>query len=146
MVNDATVTLVAAFEGLRLVAYVCPAGVWTIGYGHTSAAGSPVVVPGMRMSSAEARAVLERDLATVAAGVRAAVTVPLTPNQLGALTSFAFNVGLGAFRKSSLLRRLNRREYDAVPLELRKWTRGGGKVLPGLVRRRAAEAALWGTA
>lgn len=135
--------LIKEFEGLKLNAYLCPANVWTIGYGHTSAAGSPTVTPDMKISQAQAEHILASDLLKYEVAVERAVTVPLTQNQFDALVSFAFNCGIGALQKSSLLKKLNRGEYDAVPAELMKWNKAGGKELAGLTRRRRAEAALW---
>ena len=135
--------LIKEFEGLRLTAYLCPANVWTVGYGHTSAAGAPNVHSGMRITEVEAEAILRRDLVRYETGVKRLVKVPLNQSQFDALVSFCFNVGEGALGKSTLLRKLNRGEYGSVPAELMKWTRGGGKELPGLVRRRRAEAKLW---
>jgi lysozyme len=137
------IALIKEHEGKRLKAYLCPAGVWTIGYGHTTGAGSPAVREGMKITAAEADAILVRDLGIFERGVLNAVKVPLTQGQFDALVSFAFNCGIGALQKSTLLRKLNAGNYDAVPAELMKWTRAGGKVLPGLVRRRREEAALW---
>jgi hypothetical protein len=87
--------------------------------------------------------ILASDLVKFEDGVDNLVKVPLKQNQFDALVSFAFNVGLGALGKSTLLKKLNAGQYDAVPAELMKWTKAGGKELPGLVRRRRAEAALW---
>jgi lysozyme len=135
--------LIKEFEGLRLTSYLCPAKVWTIGYGHTSAAGEPLVKRGMRITKARAEEILRADLATYEAGVLAAVSVPITQGQFDALVSFAYNCGVGALRKSTLLKRVNAKQFDRVPAEFMKWTRAGGKELPGLVRRRRAECALW---
>lgn len=135
--------LIKDFEGERLQAYLCPAGVWTIGYGHTDAAGPPKVVPGMVITKREAEDILRKDLIKYEAAVERAVTVPLKPNQFDALVSFCYNIGPGAFSKSTLVKKLNRGEYDAVPAELMKWNKANGKELPGLTRRRRAEAALW---
>jgi lysozyme len=141
--SDKGVALIKAHEGLRLNAYLCPAKVWTIGYGHTSAAGDPAVRQGMKITRPEADTILRRDLAMFERGVSRRVKVPLTQNQFDALVSFAFNVGLGAFERSTLLRRLNAGQHQAVPAELMKWTKGGGRELPGLVNRRRDEAGLW---
>lgn len=135
--------LIKEYEGLRLNAYLCPAKVWTIGYGHTSAAGAPAVRRGMKITKARAEEILRADLAKYEAGVLAAVSVPITQGQFDALVSFAYNCGVGALRKSTLLKRVNAKQFDRVPAEFMKWTRGGGKELPGLVRRRRAECALW---
>jgi lysozyme len=139
----AGLNLIKEFEGRRLQAYLCPAGVWTIGYGHTTAAGAPAVSKGMSITPEEANDILKRDLKKYETAVSQAVKVPLSQNEFDALVSFCFNVGPGAFAKSSLVKKLNRRERDAVPAELMKWTKGGGRELPGLVRRRRAEAKLW---
>jgi lysozyme len=141
--SAAGINLIKEFEGVRLKAYRCPADVWTIGVGHTSAAGPPVVKAGMEITNAQAMKILANDLVKFEDGVDSAVKVPLKQNQFDALVSFAFNVGLGALAKSTLLRKLNAGQYDAVPAELMKWTKAAGKELPGLVRRRRAEAALW---
>lgn len=137
------INLIKEFEGVRLKSYKCPAGVWTLGVGHTSAAGPPAVKPGMEITNAQAMKILANDLVKFENGVDSLVKVPLKQNQFDALVSFAFNVGLGALGKSTLLKKLNAGQYDAVPAELMKWTKAGGKELPGLVRRRRAEAALW---
>ena len=141
--SQAGVDLIKQFEGQRLTAYKCPAGIWTIGYGHTSAAGAPEVQPGMTITYQEANAILVRDLGKYEDAVDRLVKVPLTQNQFDALVSFTYNVGEGALAKSTLLKKLNAGQYDAVPAELMKWTKGGGKELPGLVRRRRAECAMW---
>lgn len=141
--SDKGVREIQASEGLRLQSYLCPAGKWTIGYGHTSDAGPPRVLPGMRINRAEAEQILRDDLRMFEAGVMALVKAPLTQGQFDALVSFAYNCGLGALKKSTLLKRVNAREFDKVPAEFMKWTRGGGRELPGLVRRRRAETALW---
>lgn len=137
------IKLIKDFEGERLGAYLCPAGVWTIGYGHTDAAGPPKVVPGMVITKREAEDILRRDLLKYEVAVEKAVKVPLKPNQFDALVSFCYNVGTGAFNKSTLVKKLNRGDYDAVPAELMKWNKANGKELAGLTRRRRAEAALW---
>ena len=131
--------LIISFEGIRLSAYKCPAGVWTIGVGSTQ----PPVKAGQKLTKSQAMARFDKDLVQFENGIDSMVKVPLKQNQFDALVSFAFNVGLGALGKSTLLKKLNAGQYDAVPAELMKWTKAGGKELPGLVRRRRAEAALW---
>lgn len=130
---------IEAFEGLRLTAYRDGGGVLTIGYGHTG----PDLQEGQTITQAEADRLLAGDLARAERAVEAAVRVPLTDTQFGALVSFTFNVGIGALRSSTLLRRLNAGDYAAVPGELAKWTRVAGRANRGLVNRRAAEAGLW---
>lgn len=135
--------LIRRFEGFRGEAYRCPAGVWTIGYGHTAAAGPPVVKPGMTMSEADARRVLAADVVRFASAVRLCLTREVNGEQFSALVSFAFNVGVGAFRGSSVLRAVNEGRFADVPERLMLWVKAGGTVLPGLQKRRAAEAALF---
>lgn len=142
-VNQRGLELIKEFEGFRSKAYKCSAGVWTVGYGHTSAAGAPVVGPMTKVTLAQGEDILRRDLATFEEAVGSAVRVELTPNQFSALVSFCFNVGAGAFRGSSVLKAVNAKQFADVPRRLALWNKAGGKVLPGLVRRRAAEAALF---
>ncbi len=132
-----------SFEGLSLTPYLCPAGVWTIGYGHTAGVKktTPVITP------LQAETILVDDLDKVGEAVSKLVKVPLGDNQFGALVSFAFNVGKGALASSTLLKKLNAGDYDAVPAQLSRWNKATvrGKLveLPGLTRRRVAEGALW---
>ncbi len=137
--------LVKHFEGLFLRAYKCPANVWTIGYGHTGLKHNDgTVKPGRRITAAEAEALLLQDLNTkYAPAVRRLVKVPLRQRHFDALVSFHFNTG--ALGRSTLLRRLNEGDFKAAASEFNKWTRGGGKVLPGLVRRRRSERHLFET-
>lgn len=135
--------LIRASEGFRGQAYRDAAGLWTIGYGHTSMAGPPQVTPGLRVNREEADAILARDVEKFVAGVREAVTVPLNDAQFSALVSFAYNVGLGALRSSSVLKAVNAGDFAAVPQRLALWVKAGGRTLPGLVKRRAAEGALF---
>lgn len=134
---------ITRWEGCHLKAYLCPANVWTIGVGHTASMGNPTPVSGMKITQDEADAILERDLSQIERDIIASVKVKLAQKQFDTLVSFVFNVGIGAFRKSTLLKKLNAGNYAAVPEELMKWTRAGGKVLQGLVNRRKAEADLW---
>lgn len=143
-VDERAQGLVKRFEGVRTQAYRCPAGVWTIGYGHTER-----VTPRMKVCEAEAEALLAEDLAQVAARIEPLLKVDVNDAQFGALVSFAFNAGVGALAGSTLLRRLNRGEYQAVPSEMARWVMardpqtGKQRALHGLVERRAAEGALW---
>jgi lysozyme len=141
--TDDGLALIKRWEGFRAEAYRDAVGVWTIGYGHTSMAGAPEVKPGMRITPDEGEAILRRDVDVFARGVRAALRVDLSEAQFSALVSFAYNVGLGNLRSSSVLAAVNRSDFAAVPRRLQLWTKAGGRVLPGLVRRRADEAALF---
>lgn len=144
--NDAGVALIKQFEGLRLEAYADPAHGWkvpTIGYGHTDAAGAPKVYKGMKITAQKADEILRADLGQYEQAVNAAVTVPLNENQFAALVSFTFNLGAGNLRSSTLLRKLNVRDYTGAAAEFPKWNKAGGKVLAGLTKRRNAERALF---
>ena len=135
--------LLKKFEGCKLKAYRCPANVCTIGYGHTSAAGAPQVADGMIITQADADAILNRDIVKYEIAVMDLVKVKLTQNQFDVLVDFAYNAGVGNLKSSTMLKKVNAGDLDAVPAELMKWTKGGGKVLPGLVRRRQAAGAWW---
>jgi lysozyme len=132
--SDAGLDLIKRFEGLSLKAYLCPARVWTIGYGTTRG-----VRPGQVISEAEAEAMLRADVARFAQGVSERIQVPVTQGMFDALVSFAYNVGLAAFGKSTLLRLLNESRYDLAAQQFARWNKAGGRVLPGLTKRRAAE-------
>jgi len=133
--------LIKNFEGLWLTAYRCPAGVLTIGYGHT---GSDVK-EGMTITQARAEELLKNDIRNFEIGVSAATAyVPLTQNMYDALVSFAYNVGLGAFRSSTLLKKILVNPKDpTIANEFAKWNKANGVVLAGLVTRRATEAQLY---
>lgn len=141
-------TLAAAlcqrFEGLRLRPYLCPAGVATIGYGSTRYAdGRAVSLLDQAITAQQASDLLLHDLRTV----RLPAVLRLcpgadTPRRQAALLDWDYNLGTGALQASTLRRRVNAGQWDQVPAELMKWVRGGGRVLPGLVKRRQAEAAL----
>ncbi len=137
-VNEAGLALIKEFEGLHLRAYQCPGHVWTVGYGHTR-----TTRPGMTVTLAEAERLLKEDVNSAERAVSRLVNVPLTDNQFSALVCFVFNVGIGNFERSSLLKLLNRGWYEQVPAQFARWTRAGGEILGGLARRRAAEARLW---
>ena len=145
-VTPEVVQHVKRFEGCKLTAYPDPGSKngepWTIGYGHTSD-GFLKVEKGLRITQDVADGALENDLNEIAAAVERLVKVKLNDNQFGALVSFTFNVGVGAFAKSTLLKKLNAGNYDAVPGELARWNKNDGKVMAGLTNRRAAEAGLW---
>ena len=133
------VELIKESEGLRLVAYLpTPDDVWTIGYGHTKTAK-----PGMKITHAEAEALLLQDLAWVEAAIDMYVQVPLNQNQYDALASFTYNLGATALRKSTLLRLLNAGDYDGAADQLPRWNKQKGKVLNGLTKRRQKERALF---
>lgn len=129
------IELIKHYEGLRLEAYCCPAGVLTIGYGHTGAD----VAKGKTITLDEAEALLRADLLEFERRVQQIVTAPLTQGQFDALVSFAYNVGIGALQRSTLLRKLNAEDYAGASAEFMRWTKAGAVELPGLVKRRTAE-------
>lgn len=135
--------LIEKYEGCKLKAYRCPAGILTIGYGHTSAAGSPKVIEGMIITKEQAEQILDNDLSMFEHELNAMLTREVTQHQFDALMSFTYNLGVGAMRKSTLLKRVNAGEFDKVRAEFMKWTRAAGRELPGLVERRRAEADLF---
>ena len=147
--SRAGANLVKHFEGIhkqcgpdRYAAYKCPAGVWTIGVGTTSENDNKVR-EGMVWSFAQCRAAFLNDMHIFEGHIHRLVKVRLTQWQMDALTSFVYNVGAGAFASSTLLKKVNAKDFEGAALEFHKWNKGGGKVLPGLVRRRASEALLF---
>jgi len=132
--------LIKKFEGLRLIAYKCSAGVDTIGYGHTG----PDVKPGLRITQEEAEKLLWRDTESAQQCVSSFVNVRLNQNEFDALVSFVFNVGPTAFVQSTLLRLLNSgADRKVVSAEFARWVKAAGKTVPGLVLRRKHEKALF---
>ncbi len=139
------VKAIQADEGTVLEAYQDIVGVWTIGVGHT---GSKYAQPGVKITKAKALELLHADLSDAEDAVNNRVKVPLTQKQFDALVSLVFNIGVGAFAKSTLLRKLNKGDYFGAADQFTPWNKAGGKVVGGLVRRRAGERArfLEGTA
>ena len=131
-------------EGFRSKPYLCPAKVWTIGYGSTrDAAGKPVTANTPPVNETEATRLVIRDLGDAARTVDRLVTVYLTTNQKAALIDFVYNLGPGAFASSTLLKKLNASDYKGASEEFGKWVYSGGKVLNGLVNRRKIERDLF---
>lgn len=137
-INNEGVLLLQDFESWADKAYLCPAGVWTIGWGFTKG-----VKPGDVMTRAEGDRRLAEELREFTDGVRRLLTREANENQLAAMVVFAFNVGLAGLARSTVLKAHNRGDFDAAARAFALWNKAGGKVLRGLVRRRAAEAALY---
>ncbi|KIA79438.1 lysozyme [Chromobacterium amazonense] len=133
------IQLIQQFEGLRLTAYQDSVGVWTIGYGHTG----PDVRAGLSISDSQATQLLSQDLRRFEQGVSNLVKVAINQNQFDALISFSYNLGLGNLQSSTLLRLLNQGDYRGAAGQFPLWDKAGGKVLPGLQKRRQAEQALF---
>lgn len=130
--------MIRQFEGLRLTAYKCPAGVWTIGYEHTSG-----VMPGMVITKEQAEELLRQDIAT-AEKIVSAECPNLRQCQFDALVSFVLSVGVGNFRKSTLLKKIKVNPDDnSIMDESLRWVYAKGVVLPGLQKRRLAEMRLY---
>lgn len=133
------IDLIKSFESLRLTAYLCPAGVWTIGYGHTAN-----VRKGDVITREQAVKMLESDVAWVERTIAVCVTVPLTQNQYDALCSIIYNIGSTMFSNSTLLRFINARETEnAIVGQFMRWKYVNGRESKGLAARRRREAALW---
>lgn len=163
-INDAGLELIKKFEGIpdgdpstvNIDPYLDPVGIWTIGWGHAISVGGSYLrgrenrkaardlYPG-GITIEQAEQLLRGDVLDTCRDVEALVESPLTDNQFGALVSFTFNLGRGNLSKSTLLRKLNDGDYDGAAIEFNKWNKAGGKVLAGLVARRAAEAELFQT-
>ena len=136
--------LIKHFEGCELAPYRDAVGVWTIGYGATYGLdGDRVSSLHPVISDVGAERLLRRDVMRFARSVDRLVKVYIDTDQRGALISFAFNLGAGALQSSTLLRRVNGMEWNDVPAQFNRWVYAGGRTLPGLVRRRQAEADLW---
>lgn len=138
--GKAGINLIKEFEGLKLGKYKDAVGLWTIGYGHLI---RPEETFDRRLTEEEAESLLRKDLQEAEKGIKRLVSVPLTQNQFDALVSFVFNVGVGRLENSTLLKRLNVKDYPAAAAELLKWNKAGGKKLAGLTRRRKEEKTLF---
>lgn len=166
-ISKAGLELIKSFEGVpdgdprtvNLDPYVDPVGIYTVGWGHAIKYGKGFLTtrtPNARaiarqlypngLTRAEAEELLRADVRAHSIPVESLVKVPLSDNQFAAVVSFAFNLGVNALRNSTLLRKLNARDYAGAAAEFGKWNKAGGQVLKGLVRRRAAEAALFNAA
>jgi len=142
--SELGIELIKGHEQLRLTAYLCPADVPTIGYGHTGPDVTRAdVASGKTITERQADMMLIADLGSAESAVNKFVTVPLAQHEFDALVCFVFNVGGGAFRSSTLLRLLNQGFKCEVPAQLARWNKASGKILRGLTRRRAEEAVLW---
>ncbi len=157
------IQMIMKFEGIKdgdpstvnLNPYLCPAGHWTIGWGHVVIDSHGNLIKGMAnkpiayavypdgITEEEAKVLLQDDVRKFARGVDSLVDIEISDTRFCALISFAFNVGMGAFKNSTLLTLLNQGKTGEVASQLMRWTKSGGIELPGLKKRREAEAALW---
>jgi len=142
----AALAIIKKYEGFSPTAYLCPAQVWTIGYGSTrTPGGRPVTADTPAIEEAIAADWMTADIEETERQVARLLNVPVTLDQFGALVSFTYNLGSGNLQSSTLRAKLNRGDYDGAQGEFGKWRRAGGQILRGLVLRRAEEAALFGT-
>ena len=132
------IELIKHFEGCELEAYKCPAGVWTIGYGHIKG-----VSEGMSITQEQAEQMLLDELKEYENYINELVVVDLSQNQFDALVSWVYNLGPANLKSSTLLKVLNSGDYAGVPDQIERWNKAGGKVLEGLIRRRQAESSLF---
>lgn len=143
-VNKLGIEMMHHFEGCRLEAYQCSAKVWTIGWGNTYYQDKKPVKQGDKITQDQANKLFEMVMNEFAIEVRQVLTKELNENQFSALVCFAYNVGLGNLKKSTLLKKVNVNPADAtISTEFEKWNKAAGKVLNGLVRRRKAESDLY---
>lgn len=132
--------LIKQFEGFSPQIYICPANYPTIGYGHVVQQNEEF---SQGISVAQAEVLLQQDVQLAEQAVWRLIRSPLTNNQFDALVSFTYNLGAGALQRSTLRRKINRSEHNMVPHELSRWVWAGGRKLPGLIKRRNAEAVLY---
>lgn len=137
-ISSEGLSLIKKFEGCKLEAYKCSAGVWTIGYGHTKG-----VEEGMTITKDQAEEMLLEELVEYEKAVEEAVHNQLDQCMFDALVSWTYNLGPTNLNSSTMLKVLNAGEYDEVPAQIKRWNKAGGKVLEGLIRRREAEALLF---
>lgn len=142
--SNACLEIIRQYEGFRATPYLCPAGVWTIGYGSTRYAdGTAVKSSDPKVTQAQADEIMRATLNQYEDAVNRYVQVPISQNAFDALVDFAYNAGAKNLLNSTLLRKLNLKDYAGAAVEFGKWVFGGGSVLPGLVKRRAAEKELF---
>lgn len=143
-INRASIDMIKHFEGLRLKPYLCSAGVATIGIGTIKYPdGKAVTMNDPAITEEQAEDYLQFELKEKQEGVEKLVKIPINDNQFGALVSFAYNVGLGALKGSTLLKLLNQGDVSGAAEEFLRWDKAGGKKVAGLTRRRQAERSLF---
>ena len=142
-ISKTGIDLISSFEGIRLNSYDDGVGVWTIGIGTTVYPNGVKVKKGDKCILEQAKEYFAHDLKSFEKTVNDSVKAPLSQNQFDALISIAYNIGSTAFKNSTLLKKLNAKDYAGAADQFLRWNKGGGKVLKGLVRRREAERALF---
>jgi len=137
-ISQEGLALIKKFEGCELEAYKCPAGVWTIGYGHTKD-----VKEGDKINKDEADYLLQEEMIEYESYIDDMVEVELNQSQYDALCAWVYNLGPSNLGSSTLLKVLNEGKYEEVPQQIKRWNKANGEVLTGLIRRREAEALLF---
>ena len=137
--------LIKEFEGCKLTAYKCSAGVWTIGFGNTFYEDGSAVKKGDTIDQESANILFLKIVEVFVKGVNKLITSEVTQNQFDAMVSLSFNIGLGNFKRSSVLRKVNNKPEDvhSIGESFLLWNKAGGNILNGLVRRRIAEVKLF---
>ena len=136
------IDLIKKYEGFRPQAYQDSVGVWTIGYGTTRINGEPVKA-GMTITEDQAIQLVQQEVNRLWSQIESIVKVPINDNQMNALVDFAYNLGFNALKTSTLMKKLNAGDFTGAANEFGRWVYAGGKVLPGLVKRREAERQLF---
>ncbi|USR72547.1 lysozyme [Acinetobacter junii] len=142
-ISQVGIDLISSFEDTKLQAYDDGVGVWTIGIGTTVYPNGVKVKKGDKCTLEQAKEYFAHDLKRFESSVNNLVKVPLSQNQFDALVSLTYNIGSTAFKNSTLLKKLNAKDYQGAADQFPRWNKGGGKVMKGLVRRREAERALF---
>lgn len=140
MISTAGLSLIRSFESFSATIYICPAGFPTVGFGHVV---KPTEMFDLPLSPENGEAILLRDVSVAERAISRLIRVPLNQEMLDSLGSWVYNLGSGALQASTLRSKINRREYDEAPNEIRRWVFAGGKKLKGLVCRREIEARLF---
>lgn len=144
IVNKSGIDLMHQFEGCKLTAYLCPAKVWTIGWGNTFYEDKSKVKQGDVITQERANELFQNIVNEFASGVKKLLAKDINENQFSALVCFAYNVGTGNLKQSTLLRKVNNNPFDVtISNEFMRWNKASGKVLNGLTRRRKAESELY---
>ncbi|MDY4594133.1 MAG: lysozyme [[Pasteurella] aerogenes] len=142
-ISERGINFIKSEEGERLTAYQDIVGVWTIGVGHTGYVDNKPVSKGMKISQDKSRELLLKDLRRFEKTINDSVKVPLKQNQYDALVSLAFNIGEGAFARSTLVRKLNALDYQGASVQFLVWKNAGGRVSKGLLNRRKREKGMF---
>lgn len=141
-ISDTGIQLIEQFEGLKLISYLCPAGVWTIGIGTTKIKGIPVK-RGQRCTKEQAYQYFRCHMEIEIYPVFDSIKVELNQNQFDALCSLIYNIGVGAFKSSTILKKLNQNDFDGAAKEFSRWVKVNGKKVNGLIKRRIHEQELF---